>query len=74
VVQWLDQTLQADIYVSPPLTDPMIVDALKTWDGIRQVVTYNDAVQIVNFNHQKLISADGDVSQENDRMPGFVRI
>jgi putative ABC transport system permease protein len=74
VVQWLDQTLQADIYVSPPQTtanrvlgklDPMIVDALKTWDGIRQVVTYNDAnVQIVNFNHQaKLISADGDVSQ-----------
>jgi len=73
VVQWLDQTLQADIYVSPPQTtanrvlgklDPMIVDALKTWDGIRQVVTYNDAnVQIVNFNHQaKLISA-GDVSQ-----------
>jgi len=33
--------------------DPMIVDALKTWDGIRQVVTYNDAnVQIVNFNKQ----------------------
>jgi len=54
----IDQTLQADIYVSPPQTtanrvlgklDPMIVDALKTWDGIRQVVTYNDAnVQIVN--------------------------
>jgi len=52
----------------------MIVDALKTWDGIRQVVTYNDAnVQIVNFNHQaKLISADG-VSQ-GKRPPGFVRI
>jgi len=67
------QTLQADIYVSPPQTTAnrvlgkwiLIVDALKTWDGIRQVVTYNDAnVQIVNFNHQaKLISADDDVSQ-----------
>ena len=74
VVQWLEQTLQADIYVSPPRTtanrvlgklDPTIVDALKTWDGIGQVVTYNGAdVQVVDFNRQaKLISADGDVSQ-----------
>ncbi len=74
VVQWLEQTLQADIYVSPPQItanrvlgklEPTIVDALKTWDGIRQVVTYNDAdVQVVDFKRQaKLISADGDVSQ-----------
>ena len=74
VVQWLEQTLQADIYVSPPRTtanrvlgklEPTIVDALKTWDGIQQVVTYNGAdVQVVDFNRQaKLISADGDVSQ-----------
>jgi putative ABC transport system permease protein len=74
VVSWLDQTLQADIYVSPPTTtanrvlgklDPAIATALKTWDGIRLAVSYNDAdVQVVDFHRQaKLISADGDVSQ-----------
>jgi putative ABC transport system permease protein len=74
VIQWLDQTLQADIFVSPPSTtanrvlgklDPDIVNALKTWDGIRLAVGYNDAdVQVVDFQRQaKLISADGDVSQ-----------
>jgi putative ABC transport system permease protein len=74
VVQWLDQTLQADIYVSPPSTtanrvlgkvDPSIVEALKTVPGIAKAVTYNDAdVQVVDYNKQvKLISADGDVSQ-----------
>ncbi|WAL62578.1 ABC transporter permease [Thermocoleostomius sinensis A174] len=74
VVQWLDQTLQADIYVSPPTVtanrvlgklDPAIVSALKTYPGIRQAVTYTDAdVRVVEFDRQaKLISADGDVSQ-----------
>jgi putative ABC transport system permease protein len=74
VVSWLDQTLQADIYVSPPTTtanrvigklDPQIVAALRTWDGIERVVGYNDAeVQVVEFQRQaKLISAEGDVSQ-----------
>jgi len=74
VVQWLDQTLQADIYVSPPTTtanrvlgklDADVVAALKTWDGVRLAVSYNDAdVRVVDFNRQaKLISADGDVSQ-----------
>jgi putative ABC transport system permease protein len=74
VVQWLDQTLQADIYVSPPTVtanrvlgklDPAIVAALKTYPGIRQAVTYTDAdVRVVDFDRQaKLISADGDVSQ-----------
>lgn len=74
VVQWLDQTLQADIYVSPPSTtanrvlgkiDPAIVAQLKTFPGIEKAVTYNDAdVQVVNYNKQvKLIAADGDVSQ-----------
>ncbi|MBF2025816.1 MAG: FtsX-like permease family protein [Oscillatoriales cyanobacterium C42_A2020_001] len=74
VVQWLDQTLQADIYVSPPTTtanrvlgklNPEIVETLKTWDGIRLAVSYNDAdVRVVDFDRQaKLISADGDVSQ-----------
>lgn len=74
VVQWLDQTLQADIYVSPPTTtanrvlgklDPQVVNALKTWDGLRLAVSYNDAdVRVVNLGRTaKLISADGDVSQ-----------
>jgi putative ABC transport system permease protein len=74
VVQWLDQTLQADIYVSPPSTtanrvlgklDPAIVDQLKTFPGIQKAVGYNDAdVRVVDYNKQvKLIAADGDVSQ-----------
>ncbi|WP_448560869.1 ABC transporter permease [Trichothermofontia sp.] len=74
VVQWLDQTLQADIYVSPPSTtanrvlgkiDPAIVAQLKTFAGIAKVVTYNDAdVEVVNYHKSaKLIAADGDVSQ-----------
>jgi putative ABC transport system permease protein len=74
VVSWLDQTLQADIYVSPPTTTanrvigklaPEVVTALQTWPGIAKAVSYNDAeVRVVDFNKQvKLISADGDVSQ-----------
>ncbi|HIK14688.1 MAG TPA: ABC transporter permease [Leptolyngbyaceae cyanobacterium M33_DOE_097] len=74
VVQWLDQTLQADIYVSPPTTtasrvfgklDPQVVDALKHWEGLRLAVSYNDAdVHVIDFDRDaKLISADGDVSQ-----------
>ncbi|NJR49971.1 MAG: ABC transporter permease [Leptolyngbyaceae cyanobacterium CSU_1_3] len=74
VVQWLDQTLQADIYVSPPSTtanrvlgklDPAIAEALKTQPGIQKAVSYNDAdVEVVDFHRQvKLISANGDVSQ-----------
>jgi putative ABC transport system permease protein len=74
VVQWLDQTLQADIYVSPPSTtanrvlgklEPAIVDQLKTFPGIRKVVGYNDVdVRVVDYDKQvKLIAADGDVSQ-----------
>lgn len=74
VVQWLDQTLQADIYVSPPSTtanrvlgkiEPAIAAQLRTFPGIEKAVTYNDAdVQVVDYDKQvKLISADGDVSQ-----------
>jgi putative ABC transport system permease protein len=74
VVSWLDQTLQADIYVSPPTTtanrvigklDPQVVETLQTWNGIKDVVSYNDAeVRVVDFDKQvKLISANGDVSQ-----------
>lgn len=51
VVQWLDQTLQADIYVTPPSTnanrvlgqlDPAVVAEIKRWPGLDDVVTYND--------------------------------
>lgn len=74
VVQWLDQTLQADIYVSPPSTtasrvlgkvDPAIVSGLRAFPGIAKVVTYNDAeVQVLDYQKSvKLIAADGDVSQ-----------
>ena len=51
VVQWLDQTLQADIYVTPPSTtanrvlgqlDPTVVAEMKRWPGLEDVVTYND--------------------------------
>ncbi|MFM7425361.1 MAG: ABC transporter permease [Elainella sp.] len=74
VVSWLDQTLQADIYVSPPTTtanrvigklDPEVVTAASHWPGIAKAVSYNDAeVRVVEFDKQvKLISADGDVSQ-----------
>ena len=74
VISWLDQTLQADIYVSPPQTtanrvlgklDPAIVEALKNWPDVTQAVTYNDAdVRVADFNQQaKIISAEGDVSQ-----------
>lgn len=79
VVSWLDQTLQADIYVSPPTTtanrvigklDPEVVQAASSWPGIARAVSYNDAeVRVVRLDQQdfdkqvKLISADGDVSR-----------
>ncbi len=78
VIQWLDQTLQADIYVTPPSTsanrvlgkiDPSIVAEIKRWPGLDEAVTYNDAdVKVVGFDEDvisrnaKIISADGDVS------------
>jgi putative ABC transport system permease protein len=74
VVSWLDQTLQADIYVSPPTTtanrvlgkvEPSIVAALRSFPGVAKAVTYNDTeVQVVDYGKSvKLISADGDVSR-----------
>ncbi|PZD70252.1 Macrolide export ATP-binding/permease protein MacB [Acaryochloris thomasi RCC1774] len=61
VVQWLDQTLQADIYVSPPSTtanrvlgqlDPSVVGEIKRWPGLEEVVTYNDAdATVTAFNY-----------------------
>jgi putative ABC transport system permease protein len=74
VISWLDQTLQADIYVSPPSTtanrvlgklEPEIVNQLRSFPGITKAVSYNDAdVRVVDYDKTvKLISADGDVSQ-----------
>lgn len=74
VVQWLDQTLQADIYVSPPSTTanrvlgklaPDVVEEIEAWQGIDHFVTYNDAdTTVKEFDKRvKLISAGGDVSQ-----------
>ena len=60
VVQWLDQTLQADIYVTPPTAtanrvfgsiDPVVVDTVSHWPNIDHYVTYNDAdVVVTGFN------------------------
>ncbi|MEL6249887.1 MAG: FtsX-like permease family protein, partial [Cyanobacteria bacterium J06627_15] len=56
VVQWLDQTLQADIYVTPPSAtanrvfgsiDPVVVDTVRNWTDIDHYVTYNDADVVV---------------------------
>ncbi|MEO0374949.1 MAG: FtsX-like permease family protein [Cyanobacteria bacterium P01_A01_bin.17] len=63
VVQWLDQTLQADIYVSPPSTtanrvlgqlDPSVVGEIKRWPGLEEVVTYNDAdATVTEFEYEE---------------------
>jgi putative ABC transport system permease protein len=74
VVEWLGQTLQADIYVSPPSTTanrvigklaPDVVQEIEAWQGIDHFVTYNDAdTTVKEFDKRvKLISAGGDVSQ-----------
>ena len=48
VVQWLDQTLQADVYVSPPTITanrvigtlpPDMVAEIRTWPGMEEIVT-----------------------------------
>lgn len=62
VVQWLDQTLQADIYVTPPSTtanrvlgsvDPSVVAEAYTWPEIDHIVTYNDTdVEVLAFNRE----------------------
>ena len=73
VVQWLDQTLQADIFVTPPTTtanrvfgrlDPEAIAEIKRWQGLEDVVTYNETdIVVPEYNRTvKLISAGGDVS------------
>ena len=52
VIQWLDQTLQAEIFITPPSTtanrvngklNPDIISDIKEWPTLSDVVTYNDA-------------------------------
>ena len=73
VVEWLDQTLQADIFVTPPSTtanqifgriDPKVVAEIKRWPSLEDVVTYNETDIVVQDydRNVKLISAGGDVS------------
>ncbi|MEM7062546.1 MAG: FtsX-like permease family protein [Cyanobacteria bacterium P01_B01_bin.77] len=62
VVQWLDQTLQADIYVTPPgnssnrilgSVDPSLVADAYRWPEIDHIVTYNDTdVDVIAFNRE----------------------
>jgi putative ABC transport system permease protein len=76
VVQWLDQTLQADVYVSPPTitanrvigTLPAeIVAEIRDWPGIEDVVTSTGSdVFLPQFARKvHLVAVDGDVSRGN---------
>ena len=65
VVQWLDQTLQADIYVTPPSAtanrvfgsiDPVVVNTVQNWPDIDHYVTYNDAdVRVTGFDDSVMV-------------------
>jgi putative ABC transport system permease protein len=74
VVQWLDQTLQADVYISPPSVtanrvtgrlDPQIVDEIRAWPGVAQVVTsfVTQATAPDLGRSVQLVAVDGDVSR-----------
>ncbi|MEJ2752594.1 MAG: ABC transporter permease, partial [Chloroflexota bacterium] len=76
VVQWLDQTLQADVYVSPPTItanrvigtlQPDIVAEIRSWPGIDEVVTSTGSdVYLPQLSRKgRLIAVDGDVSRGN---------
>jgi len=76
VVQWLDQTLQADIYISPPTVtanrvsgalDPAVVETLRTWPGVERAVTSHTVqIQLPDFGRLvNLVAVSGDVSQGN---------
>ena len=73
VVTWLDQTLQADVFVSPPTTtanrvigrvDPEIVAALHHRSDLSAVVTYDNIdVRLPEYDKEvTMIAAGGDVS------------
>jgi putative ABC transport system permease protein len=74
VVQWLDQTLQADVYISPPTftanrvtgkLSPAVIAEIKAWPGIEDIVTSNGIdVVVPEFDRQvRLVAVDGDVSR-----------
>lgn len=83
VVQWLDQTLQADIYISPPgvtanrvvgALDPAVVEQLRAWPGVERVVTSHTVqVTLPQFGRSsQLVAVDGDVS-DGSRPYSWVR-
>lgn len=75
VADWLDTTLGADIYISPPLltanrstvdVNPAILDDLRQLDGIERIVT-NRSVSVIAPDYPdlppvNLNSADGEVT------------
>lgn len=74
VVQWLDQTLQADIYISPPgvtanrvsgSLDRDVVAILKDWpDVARAVTSHTVQIELPDFGRLvQLVAVDGDVSR-----------
>jgi len=76
VIEWLDQTLRADIYVSPPnVTANRVMGALaadvaataRTWPGVaRAVSSHTVQVQLPEFGRLvQLVAVDGDVSNGN---------
>lgn len=76
IVQWLDQTLQADIYISPPtitanrVTGKLpadIVAEIRAWPGIEDIVTSTSSdVYVPDFDRQvHIVAVDGDVSRGN---------
>ena len=76
VVQWLDQTLQADVYVSPPSItanrvigklDPEVVATLESWPGVEELVWSNaSSIVLPQFERMVgLIAVHGDVSRGN---------
>jgi putative ABC transport system permease protein len=76
VVEWLDQTLQADIYISPPTVtanrvagaiDPAVVTAVKSWPGVaRAVSSHTVQIELPQFGRlAQLVAVDGDVSRGN---------
>lgn len=76
VIQWLDQTLQADIYISPPgatanrvagSLDPQLVGDLKVWPGVARAVTSHSVqIELPEFGRLvQLVAVNGDVSRGN---------
>ena len=76
VVQWLEQTLQADVYISPPSITanrvvgklpPQIIAEIRAWPGVAEVVTSNtNNILVPEIGRLvQLVAVDGDVSRGN---------